>query len=67
MKVYIVQLHYNYEGFSIDGVYRHEEDAERRVAEVDRIIKLPFGHKEHQYLCDQVSYEEVDVKRKGAK
>lgn len=67
MKVYIVQLHYNYEGFSIDGVYRYEEDAAKRVAEVERLISLPFDHINHCYLCDHVSYEEVDVKSKGSK
>lgn len=65
MKVYIVKCNYDYEGFDIDSTWAHEDDAIKRVAEIERIIGLPFDHINHKYICDDVDYECLDVKRKG--
>lgn len=61
MKVYIVQLEYNYEGFSIDSTYAREKDAKARAAEIQRIIDLPYGHPEHKYICDGVEVGCLEV------
>lgn len=61
MQVYIVQLNYDYEGFSIDSIYASEADALARAAEVQRIIDLPTNDPEHKYLCDSVDVECFEV------
>ena len=61
MQVYIVQLQYDYEGFSIDSTYAREKDALARAAEVQRIIDLPTNDPEHKYLCDHVDVECLEV------
>lgn len=60
MKVWIVEHHHDYEGFSIEGVYADEAKARAIAADHNERRNLSWSNPRHIY-ADSIEVSEHDV------